>query len=105
MRGVVDHSGTEAALRLAGYTSGGKTGTAQRGTSKGYHGYITSYVGFAPLNDPQIITYVVINNPRKGDSGTQVAAPVYRDIMRYALPRYSVEPTKKSVLEPKEISW
>ena len=48
------------------------------------------------MNDPQIITYVVINNPKKGDpTGTQVAAPVYRDIMQYALPRYSVEPTKK----------
>ncbi|HET8970972.1 MAG TPA: hypothetical protein VFN19_07930, partial [Candidatus Nanopelagicales bacterium] len=61
---------------------------------------------YAPLKDPQIITYVVINNPRKGDpTGTQVAAPVYRDIMQYALPRYSVEPTRKSVLKPKDITW
>lgn len=105
MRAVVDNSGSSTALRLDGYATGGKTGTAQRGTSKGYKGYITSYVGFAPLKDPQIITYVVINNPRKGDSGTGVAAPVYHDIMQYALPRYSVEPSKKSVHKPKKIKW
>lgn len=107
MRAVVDNSGKgKYSLRLDGYTSGGKTGTAQRGTAKGYHGYITSYIGFAPLDDPQIMTYVVINNPKKGDqTGTQVAGPAYKDIMQYALPRYSVEPTKKYVLKPKKISW
>ena len=106
MRAVVDNSGKSAALRLQGYTSGGKTGTAQRGTQTGYKGYITSYVGYAPVNDPQIMTYVVVNNPKGRDpTGTQVAAPVYRDIMQYALPRYSVEPTKKSVLKPKAIDW
>ena len=66
MRAVVDNSGTNAALRLDGYTRGGKTGTAQRGTATGYKGYITSYVGFAPVNDLQLITYVVINNPKMG---------------------------------------
>ena len=107
MRAVVDNSSTgKYSLRLDGYTSGGKTGTAQRGTARGYKGYITSYVGFAPLKDPQIITYVVVNNPKKGDpTGTQVAAPVFRDIMQYALPRYSVAPSKKAVLKPKPISW
>ncbi len=107
MRAVVDNSSTgKYSLRLDGYTSGGKTGTAQRGTATGYKGYITSYVGFAPLKDPQIITYVVVNNPKKGDpTGTQVAAPVFRDIMQYALPRYSVAPSKKAVLKPKPISW
>jgi cell division protein FtsI (penicillin-binding protein 3) len=106
MRAVVDNSGRSTALRLDGYTSGGKTGTAQRGTRTGYKGYITSYIGYAPLDDPQIITYVVINNPKMADpTGTQVAAPVYHDLMQYALPRYSVEPTKKSVLKAKKISW
>lgn len=105
MRAVVDSTNGQSRLRIDGYSSGGKTGTAQRGTNKGYQGYITSYVGFAPLNDPQIITYVVINNPRKGDSGSQVAAPIYRDIMQYALPRYSVEPTKKSILKAKDVTW
>lgn len=106
MRAVVDNSAESTSLRLDGYASGGKTGTAQRGTKTGYKGYITSYIGYAPLDDPQIITYVVINNPKIRDAtGTGVAAPVYHDIMQYALPRYSVEPTKKSVLKPKSITW
>lgn len=105
MRAVVDGTNGQSRLRIEGYTSGGKTGTAQRGTNHGYDGYITSYIGFAPLNDPQIITYVVINNPRRGDTGSQVAAPVYRDIMQLALPRYSVEPSKHPILKPKPTTW
>lgn len=105
MRAVVDSSNGQSRLRIEGYASGGKTGTSQRGTKNGYRGYITSYVGFAPLKDPQIITYVVINNPRKGDTGSGVAAPVYRDIMQLALPRYSVEPSKKTILKPKRVTW
>ena len=46
-------------------------------------------------DDPQMLTYVVINNPRKGDTGTRSPAPVYRDIMNLALPRYSVPPNAK----------
>ena len=47
-------------------TSGGKTGTAQRADPElhRYKGYVTSFVGFAPLNDPEILTYVVLNNPQ-----------------------------------------
>jgi cell division protein FtsI (penicillin-binding protein 3) len=52
-------------------------------------------VGFAPLDDPQILTYVVISNPRAGDTGSITAAPAYRDIMNMALPRYSVAPDAK----------
>jgi cell division protein FtsI (penicillin-binding protein 3) len=81
-------------LALDAYSSGGKTGTAQRAdtTCGCYKGYVTSYVGFAPLDDPRLLTYVVVTNPRKGDTGSSVAAPVYRDVMNQALPRYSVAP-------------
>jgi cell division protein FtsI (penicillin-binding protein 3) len=81
-------------LKLDRYTTGGKTGTAQRADTscRCYRGYVTSFVGFAPLDDPQILTYVVINKPRVGDTGSITAAPAYRDIMDFALPRYSVAP-------------
>ena len=39
-----------------------------------------------------MLTYVVLSNPRRGDTGTTVSAPVYKDIMNQALPRYSVAP-------------
>jgi cell division protein FtsI (penicillin-binding protein 3) len=104
MRAVVDAN--PKALALDSYRTGGKTGTAQRADEKCkcYKGYVTSYVGFAPLDDPKILTYVVMTNPRKGVTGSGTAAPVYRDIMNLALPRYSVEPTGKQP-EPKPIEW
>ena len=97
MQAVIDSVNGQRNLKLDRYTSGGKTGTAQRAdTSCGcYRGYVTSFVGFAPLDDPQILTYVVISNPRAGDTGTITAAPAYRDIMNFALPRYSVVPDAK----------
>ncbi|SDS10065.1 peptidoglycan D,D-transpeptidase FtsI family protein [Microlunatus soli] len=85
-------------LMLDGYRSGGKTGTAQRYDPDCgcYNGYVTSFVGFAPLDDPRILTYVVFDKPKRGDSGTGTAGPVYTDVMDYALPRYGVKPDMKS---------
>jgi cell division protein FtsI (penicillin-binding protein 3) len=97
MGAVIDSVNGQRNLKLDSYSSGGKTGTAQRAdTSCGcYRGYVTSFLGFAPLDDPQILTYVVISNPRVGDTGTVAAAPAYRDIMNFVLPRYSVAPDAK----------
>ena len=94
MQAVIDTVNGQYNLKLDRYTTGGKTGTAQRADTscRCYRGYVTSFVGFAPLDDPQILTYVVISNPRRGDTGTVTAAPAYRDIMSIALPRYSVVP-------------
>ncbi len=103
MGAVVDHT---RHLALPGYPSGGKTGTAQRAdpTCGCYKGYVTSYVSFAPQNDPTILSYVVIDNPRRSESGTASAGPVAKDIMAFALPRYSVAPTTKQS-KPKPIKW
>lgn len=97
MAAVVDSPNGVNNLALDAYSSGGKTGTAQRADPKCgcYKGYVTSYVNFAPLNDPKLLTYVVITNPRKGDTGTSTAAPVVKDLMNQALPRYSVAPDAK----------
>ena len=98
MQAVVEGVKGHTPLALDHYETGGKTGTAQRIDPKCrcYRGYVTSYVNFAPLNDPSIMTYVVITNPRKGDTGTGTAGPVVKDIMTYALPRYGVQPDQKS---------
>ena len=97
MQAVIDSVNGQQNLKLDRYTTGGKTGTAQRADTRCgcYRGYVTSFVGFAPLDDPQILTYVVISNPRSGDTGSVTAAPAYRDIMNIALPRYSVAPDAK----------
>lgn len=106
MQAVVDSENGQRNLKLDAYTSGGKTGTAERADPKlgRYKGYVTSYIGFAPLNDPTLLTYVVVNNPRRGDTGTSVAAPVYKDLMNLALPRYSVTPDAKKH-KPLPTTW
>ena len=97
MQAVIDSVNGQRNLKLNAYTTGGKTGTAQRAdpTCHCYRGYVTSYVGFAPLDDPQLLTYVVLSNPRGADTGTVAAGPAYKDIMEFALPRYSVAPNAK----------
>ena len=106
MQAVLDTENGQKKLRLEAYTGGGKTGTAERADPElhRYKGYVTSYLGFAPYDDPAILTYVVLNNPRKGDSGSSTANPVYKDIMKLALPRYSVTPDAKPH-KTKPITW
>ena len=106
MAAVIDSENGQRNLKLDAYRSGGKTGTAQRADAacRCYRGYVTSFLGFAPLDDPQLLTYVVLSNPRKGDTGSTVAAPAYRDIMEFALPRYSVAPNAKDH-KPRPTEW
>jgi cell division protein FtsI (penicillin-binding protein 3) len=106
MEAVIDGENGQRNLKLDAYQSGGKTGTAQRAdpTCRCYRGYVTSFLGFAPLDDPQLLTYVVLSNPRNGDTGSTVAAPAYRDIMEFALPRYSIAPNAK-VHKPRPTEW
>ena len=94
MGAVVESENGQKALKLDRYTSGGKTGTAQRSDPKCqcYNGYVTSYVGFAPVDDPRILTYVVVTNPKSATSGTGSAGPVVKNLLNLALPRYSVAP-------------
>ncbi len=94
MGAVVESENGQKALKLDNYTSGGKTGTAQRAEPKCkcYRGYVTSYVGIAPVDDPRILTYVVVNNPKGSTTGTGSAAPVVKNLMSLVLPRYSVAP-------------
>ena len=67
----------------------GKTGTAQRANPdcNCYEGggYVTTFVGFAPADDPQYVVAVDLERPTSSAEGGQVAAPVFADVMRYAL--------------------
>ncbi len=84
---VVDH-GTGIPAQLGGYTSAGKTGTAQKsdqgsGYSKGH--YVGSFIGFAPATQPAVTILVVIDSPVGAHYGTDVAAPVFRSIAEQTL--------------------
>lgn len=81
-------------LGLEGFRSGTKTGTAQKydQTCGCYRGYVTSVIGVAPIEDPTILTYIVVDSPSKGyQTGHLAAGPVYTDVMQLALVRYGIK--------------
>lgn len=105
LAGVTSGKGTGLAARVDGYIVGGKTGTAQKVKThgRGYipGGYIASFTGFIPANDPQYVIYVALDYPKKGYYGSQVAAPLFSSIASYAVRREGVAP---EVLAEKNIS-
>ncbi|MFD7051263.1 peptidoglycan D,D-transpeptidase FtsI family protein [Streptomyces mirabilis] len=93
---VDDEQGTGAKARIPGYRVAGKTGTANRvdpATSK-YHGYTSSFAGFAPADKPRITVYCAIQNATKGSYfGGQICGPIYKQVMEFALKTLQVPPT------------
>src|SRR6185437_9782731 len=89
-------TGTGASAVVPGYTVAGKTGTAQIPTSgkDAYTvgAYMASFVGFAPADNPTFSMIVVLARPTPIFGGT-VAAPVFSQIMSYALHRYDIPTT------------
>jgi cell division protein FtsI/penicillin-binding protein 2 len=66
----------------------GKTGTAQKlgsGRAKDRDQYVSSFVGFAPMPKPQYVVLVMVDDPREGHYGAQVAGPAYRRIIEAML--------------------
>ncbi|MFT4413464.1 stage V sporulation protein D [Fredinandcohnia humi] len=91
-----------------GYRVGGKTGTAQKSKKGGgylQNNHIVSFIGFAPADDPQIVVYVAVDNPKGTvQFGGVVAAPIVGDIMREALPMLGVE-KRENQMEKKMKLW
>ena len=94
LESVTSNEGTAPAARIAGYRVAGKTGTAERPDGRGgYHGYVSSFVGFAPADNPSLLVSVVLDDPKTSYFGGVVAAPVFRDVMQFALQTRRVPPT------------
>ncbi|MDG5788293.1 stage V sporulation protein D [Evansella sp. AB-P1] len=77
-----------------GYRVGGKTGTAQKAQDGRYleNNHIVSFIGFAPADDPQIVIYVAVDNPKDTiQFGGTVAAPIVGNIMEDSLRALGVE--------------
>lgn len=62
-------SGTGATAKVDGYSMGGKTGTAQKAGRDGVN-YLVSFIGFAPVDDPQLVIYCVVDEPNRWSSTT-----------------------------------
>jgi cell division protein FtsI (penicillin-binding protein 3) len=85
---TVVEQGTGKTARLAQYTSAGKTGTAQKIDPSGAYSkshYVASYVGFAPVGKPAVTILVAIDSPVGAIYGTEVAAPVCKEIAEQTL--------------------
>ncbi|MCQ4638532.1 penicillin-binding transpeptidase domain-containing protein [Anaerovorax odorimutans] len=95
MEYVVEESGGTAA-KVKGYKMGGKTGTAQN-ESKGLASktYYASFVGLAPIDDPQVAILVVVDNPKGKVHGSEAAAPIVKEIMEKTLPYLNTRPENK----------
>ncbi len=76
--------------QVEGYRIGGKTATSQT-LPRGSGRYISSYVGFAPADDPQIIAIAIVNTPQGVYYGGQVAAPIVRQLFENILPYMGIE--------------
>ncbi len=84
---VVDR-GTGKPAQLGGYTSAGKTGTAQKIDANGQYSrsqFVGSFIGFAPATRPAVTILVAIDSPVGAHYGTDVAAPVFRSIAEQTL--------------------
>ncbi|MDI2126183.1 penicillin-binding protein 2 [Yinghuangia seranimata] len=92
---VADDEGTGNKAQIPGYRVAGKTGTANRADPKlgGYNGYTSSFIGFAPADNPQIVVSVTIQAPTNGKWGGTLCAPVFKDVMSFALETRKVPPT------------
>ena len=94
MQYVVE-SGGGGKSQIAGYEIGGKTGTAQKPEAGGYskHDVVGSFIGVAPINDPQVIVMVIVDTPRYTDiHGSAVAVPCARDIIEDILKYKDIQP-------------
>ncbi|GAA3743083.1 peptidoglycan D,D-transpeptidase FtsI family protein [Salinactinospora qingdaonensis] len=96
LEAVTSEEGTAERAQVAGFRVAGKTGTADRfnpqtGTYQG-GGYTSSFVGFAPAQDPQVVVHVVLEDPGHDYYGGQAAAPTFADVTSFALQTLKVAP-------------
>ncbi len=101
---VTNGSGRNAYIE--GYRVGGKTGTAQKVKDGVYMvgNYILSFMGFLPADDPQIVVYVAINNPKRVvQYGGVVSAPIAKSILTDAIDALNIE--RRMVSTEKKYNW
>ena len=76
--------------KVEGFRVGGKTATSQT-LPRGSGRYISSFIGFAPADDPQVIAIAIIHNPQGVYYGGQIAAPVIRQLFENILPYLGIK--------------
>ncbi|PGY04241.1 dihydropteridine reductase [Bacillus cereus] len=100
-RVVTSPKGTGNAYKIDGYSVGGKTGTAQIPDGKGGYmtgreNYIFSFLGMAPMDDPQLIVYFAIKQPKLKDNeyGAQPLAEMFKSVTKNSLEYLKIKPNE-----------
>ena len=84
--------GTGTGAKVTGYSMGGKTGTAQK-IPRDSGNYLVSFIGFAPLDDPQVLVYVIVDEPNITDQAQSgMAQTIAKNIMTELLPYLGIYP-------------
>ena len=97
---VVD-GGSGKNAYLEGYHIGGKTATSEK-LPRSENKYISSFLGFAPASDPQVIALITIDEPEGIYYGGTIAAPVVREIFENILPYLGIEEDIETEEEKKD---
>lgn len=88
---TVVSEGTGAKAAVEGYAIGGKTGTAEK-VPRGSGNYVVSFIGFAPVDDPQVMVYVVVDEPHVADqSHCSQSSYIAKNIFSQILPYMNIE--------------
>ena len=95
MGAVCEKGGTGYGAKVDGYSMGGKTGTAQKG-NRDDKKYIVSFIGFAPLDNPQVVVYAVVDEPNaEYQADSKYAQYLYKKIMTEILPYLNIFPDQE----------
>ena len=103
--------GTGRYAKVAGYSMGGKTGTAQKSVSgaKDEKNYLVSFIGYLPADDPQLVIYAVVDEPNTDEQAhSTYAQNLVREILEEALPYlniYQDETPAEGALTPEETNF
>ena len=105
MVGVVD-AGTGTKAKIEGIPVAGKTGTAQKvlpgGRGYSHDTFMSSFIGFAPADDAQVVMAVMLDDPRPSYYGGTVAAPVFKEAVEAALYTMGYVPKNASIFNAGE---
>ena len=102
MLGTVVQDGTGKAAQIAGFSVGGKTGSAQVAGAHGYEAgqYVASFVGLYPLSKPRLVILCAVFQPQGIHWGAAVAAPVVHDLAKQAMLQMHITPDA-----PNAVDW
>lgn len=97
LKTVVSPEGTAPKAALEHYSVAGKTGTAQKAGVGGYlpGKYISSFMGFFPADNPELCISIVLDEPKKGYYGGQIAAPIFKQVAERAANYLNIRPDLK----------